>query len=82
MTSHERAGYHGVDLLRAASAATERAPQLADEIRGHAQSLAKRVSAGEHINTVDIDVRTLVGLIEQAGVQVPMLTRQRARTLT
>jgi len=72
MTNDAHTGYQGADLLRAAAAATESAPQLADEIRLHSQSVAKRVSAGTQINADDIDVRTLLGLIEQSGVQVPM----------
>jgi len=78
MSESQNVGYHGADLLRAASAAAERAPQLADEIRAHAHTIAGRVSEGQRVAADDIDVRTLIGLIQQAGVQVPMATPRAA----
>jgi len=72
MSETSNVGYRGGDLLRAAAAAAERAPQLAAEIRARADTVRGRLSAGSRIGAEDIDVRTLIGLIEQAGVEVPM----------
>jgi hypothetical protein len=62
---------YGRELLITAAAAAERMPQLADEIRAHSRHLARRISAGGRLHPHELDVRTLVGLIEQSGVQVP-----------
>ena len=72
MTDALQTATYGRDLLITAAAAAERMPQLADEIRAHSRHLARRVSDGGRLHPHELDVRTLVGLIEQSGVQVPM----------
>lgn len=71
MTIDIQHGYYERNLFSAAQAAAERAPQLAAEIRSHVRHLAARFSAGAPMRADDLDVRTLVGLIGQTGVQVP-----------
>jgi hypothetical protein len=71
MLNDVQTGTYGRDLLIAAAAAAERVPQLADEIRAHTRHLAGRVSAGGQLHPGELDVRTLVGLIQQSGVPVP-----------
>lgn len=75
MTDQTQPGPFGVELLRAAAAAKEQAPQHAGEISLLTRGLAKRVSAREHVSAHDIDVRTLVGLLEQSGVRIPTAPR-------
>jgi hypothetical protein len=71
MTTEVRTGYYERELFSAAAAAAENAPQLATEIRAHTNHLAARFSAGRPMRVNDLDVRTLLGLIQQAGVRVP-----------
>lgn len=71
MLTDVQTGTYGRDLLIAAAAAAERAPQLADEIRAHSRHLARRVSAGGRLHPNELDVRTLVALIGGSGVPVP-----------
>lgn len=75
MTEQTQPGHFGIELLRAAAAAKEQAPQLAGEISLLTRGLAKRVSGGKHVSAHDIDVRTLIGLLEQSGVQIPTAPR-------
>ena len=71
MTNALQTATYGRDLLITAAAAAERMPQLGDEIRAHSRHLAQRISAGGLLHPHELDVRTLVGLVEQSGVQVP-----------
>jgi hypothetical protein len=70
MTSDVRTSYHRRDLLNAASAAAEQAPQLGDEIRSLSRTLSAR--SGDVLQAGDIDVRTLLALIGQTSVPQPV----------